>query len=158
MEKNHIIAAVLFVIVGIGILALVPPPQSVMVEQGTPADTSVLIGTFEGTTPCADCPGIKTELTLVKDAPDAMGGTYRLSMTYLERDVEPYVTAGTWMFVEGTATDPNATVIALDADKPDQQQKYQVTSETTVRMLDKDGKTIDSSLPFDLTLRTETGS
>ena len=36
-------------------------------------------GTYEGTLPCADCPGIKTTITLKDD------NTYTISEEYLER-------------------------------------------------------------------------
>ncbi len=41
-------------------------------------------GTYEATLPCADCPGIKTILTLVADQ------TFTLSSTYLEDQYEEH--------------------------------------------------------------------
>ena len=60
-------------------------------------------GVYEGTTPCADCPGIKTRLTLNKD------GTYELVTQYLERPVAPATVRGrfTWH--------ANGNEIVLDA-------------------------------------------
>lgn len=50
-------------------------------------------GTYEGVTPCADCPGIRMRLVLHEDE------TYRLELVYLERAVEPFVEEGsfTWL-------------------------------------------------------------
>ncbi|MCM3905612.1 MAG: amidohydrolase family protein [Pyrinomonadaceae bacterium] len=58
--------------------------------------------TYQGTTPCADCPGIKTILTL------SQNGTYLLSTQYIDRDKTPSLFRGkfTW--------DKNGSVITLD--------------------------------------------
>lgn len=49
-------------------------------------------GAYEGVLPCADCPGIKTRLTLRRD------GGYELSTQYLDRQPAPQVVRGqfTW--------------------------------------------------------------
>ena len=49
-------------------------------------------GAYEGTLPCADCPGIKTRLTLNRD------GSYELSTLYLDRQVARQLARGqfTW--------------------------------------------------------------
>jgi uncharacterized lipoprotein NlpE involved in copper resistance len=49
-------------------------------------------GVYEGVSPCADCPGIKTRLTLNRD------GTYERVMQYLERPVPAETVRGlfTW--------------------------------------------------------------
>lgn len=47
-------------------------------------------GTWQGTIPCADCPGIEYELTLKPDK------TYREQSVYLEEDVQPFIDAGNW--------------------------------------------------------------
>ena len=151
MEKKHLIALVVFAVLALAVLAVVPPPASLTQEE-TVTDTSLLLGTYAGVTPCADCPGIQTELTLVRDSASSAEGTYRLSLTYLERDVEPYVAAGIWTTERGTPSDPDATVFALDPDMPDQTQRYLKTSKTTIRQLDREGNEIDASMPFDLTL------
>jgi hypothetical protein len=52
---------------------------------------STLSGTFEGTLPCADCPGLKTLITLNPD------GTFYMEETYLERSDEPVITEGEWI-------------------------------------------------------------
>src|SRR5262245_30759138 len=47
-------------------------------------------GVYEGTLPCADCPGIATRVDL---APDE---TYILSIQYLDRDPAPRLSLGTF--------------------------------------------------------------
>jgi hypothetical protein len=60
-------------------------------------------GVYEGVLPCADCPGIKTRLTLARD------GRYELATQYLERQAAPTTVRGqfTWL--------PGGNTIALDA-------------------------------------------
>lgn len=48
-------------------------------------------GTYEGTLPCADCPGLKTLVTFNSD------GTFHMEETYLERSEEPIITEGDWV-------------------------------------------------------------
>ena len=49
-------------------------------------------GAYEGVLPCADCPGIKTRLTLDRD------GSYEISSQYLDRQPTPMIARGqfTW--------------------------------------------------------------
>lgn len=49
-------------------------------------------GVYEGTLPCADCPGLQTRLTLRRDE------TFELSSQALQRDLQPRVASGrfTW--------------------------------------------------------------
>ncbi|MDD5659030.1 MAG: copper resistance protein NlpE [Actinomycetota bacterium] len=51
---------------------------------------SKLSGTYEGTLPAADCPGLQTLITFNSD------GTFHMEETFLERDVEPRITDGKW--------------------------------------------------------------
>lgn len=51
-----------------------------VVDSTTPSlDLAVVAGTYEGTLPAADCPGIKTVLTLNTDS------TYELKQDYIDR-------------------------------------------------------------------------
>lgn len=60
-------------------------------------------GTYEGVLPCADCPGIRTRLTLRKD------GRYEMSTFYIDRSSEPHVVRGKFKW------QPGGNAIALDA-------------------------------------------
>ena len=52
------------------------------------------VGSFSGTLPCADCPGITTTIWLRADS------TYVQHATYLDRDTMPFGSIGTWS-IEG---------------------------------------------------------
>jgi uncharacterized lipoprotein NlpE involved in copper resistance len=60
-------------------------------------------GVYEGITPCADCPGIKTRLTLQRD------GRFELSTQYLDRQPEPQTARGQFSW------DAAGNTITLDA-------------------------------------------
>lgn len=60
-------------------------------------------GVYEGVLPCADCPGIRTRLTLRQD------GTYEVSRLYIDRDREPRLASGRF------AWQPGDNAIALEA-------------------------------------------
>ncbi len=47
-------------------------------------------GVYEGVLPCADCPGIQTRLALQQD------GRFELSMRYMDRQVAPLVSTGSF--------------------------------------------------------------
>ncbi|MHB1346768.1 MAG: copper resistance protein NlpE N-terminal domain-containing protein, partial [Candidatus Humimicrobiaceae bacterium] len=51
---------------------------------------AALSGTYEGTLPAADGPGLQTIITFNSD------GTFRMEETFLEKDVEPRITNGDW--------------------------------------------------------------
>lgn len=87
------------------------------------------LGTYEGTTPAADCPGILTTLTLLAD------GTYTLHLSYLEREAE-FDERGTYK-VAGN--------ILIATDKEGRNHYYQVR-EGAVAMLDADQQPINGEL------------
>ncbi|MES2341323.1 MAG: copper resistance protein NlpE [Pseudomonadota bacterium] len=105
---------------------------------------------FSGLLPCADCPGLKTELTLTRDAPYSRDGTYRLVETYLERGA-PFTTTGKWGALRGDAVDPDATVYELDPDKPNGARHFlRVGNDEALKALDGDMKPLPDSLPSTL--------
>jgi len=81
-------------------------------------------GAYEGTLPCADCPGIKTRLTLNND------GSYELSTQYLNRQLAPQVLRGqfTW----------NAAGNAITLDANGRGQGFAV-GEGRLTLLNRDG-------------------
>ncbi|MFC3902656.1 Uncharacterized lipoprotein NlpE involved in copper resistance [Acinetobacter marinus] len=88
-------------------------------------------GTYEGTLPCADCNGIRTELTLNSNK------TYRIAETYLGRgkgEGASYVTNGTFNF-----DNRNTSIIVLDK-KADARQYF--IAENKVYALDSFGEKI----------------
>ena len=82
-------------------------------------------GTYKGTLPAADCPGIVTTLTLSAD------GRYALHMEYLERDVA---------FDEQGVFEVEGNLLVLTPDDGGQGGCYKV-EENRLRMLDGDRKT-----------------
>lgn len=52
-------------------------------------------GSYEGVLPCADCPGIKTRLTLRSD------GSYEVARVYIDRDPKPHVEQGRFTWLPG---------------------------------------------------------
>lgn len=59
-------------------------------------------GAYEGTLPCADCPGIQTRLVLMDH------GAYELQTRYLDRQPHPTVVRGTFTW------QPDGSTIQLD--------------------------------------------
>ena len=108
---------------------------------------------YDGILPCADCSGLKTELTLYKNARTDAPETYRLRETYLGKSAKPLLSAGKWTTLRGTPDDPDATVYQLNPDKPQQVTNFLVVNDNQLRQLDRNLKEIESSLNFTLTRR-----
>jgi copper homeostasis protein (lipoprotein) len=103
---------------------------------GTSGGATAVYGNYEGVIPCADCPGIKTELFLSQD------GLFRLSETYLSRSTQPIVTTGQWMR-------DDQGLIRLKGGSGD--RFFAVADSQTLRMYDRDGKPIaDTELDYEL--------
>ena len=69
-----------------------PPGEKAPVKVENPEPTAPIqwVGLYADTLPCADCPGILTQLDLRADS------TYVMRDQYLERDSIPYGTIGEW--------------------------------------------------------------
>jgi copper homeostasis protein (lipoprotein) len=78
---------------------------------------SKLSGTFEGTLPAADGPGLQTIITLNAD------GTFHMKETFLEKDVAPRITDGKWVL--------NGDIITFTAG--DNKFEYKVISEKEIK-------------------------
>lgn len=87
-------------------------------------------GTYEATLPCADCPGIKTTITITKE------GSFTYVSEYLERDTKINNT-GTIMWHD------NGSVIHLKGKDIDSKLKV---IENGLIALDQEGKEIDGPL------------
>ena len=64
-------------------------------EAAAPTTDTAYCGTYQGTLPAADCPGIKTVLTIAADS------TYTLSSQYIDRQAQPVVTSGVYHLKQG---------------------------------------------------------
>lgn len=101
------------------------PENTMEVNDGHNAQNSLdWAGTYEGTLPCADCPGIKTAITLKED------GTYQYVAEYLERNTT-INTSGDIMWHD------NGSVIHLKSNDIDVKLKV---VENGLIGLDTDGK------------------
>lgn len=107
------------------------PPQEPAVSDMHCAENALdYLGTYQGTLPGADCPGIETTLTLSDD------GSYALHLAYLERDTE-FDEAGTYT-VEGNLL----TLTPSDGGQPG----YYQVEENRLRHLDGDRQPITGNL------------
>lgn len=92
-------------------------------------------GTYTGTLPCADCEGIKTELTLNKDK------TYVLTQEYLgKKEIAIDTLKGNFNW----RNDGNS--IALEGIKIGEASPFYKVEENRLRHLDIEGKPISGSL------------
>jgi uncharacterized lipoprotein NlpE involved in copper resistance len=102
------------------------------------AETSLdYLGTYEGTLPAADCPGIQTTLTLNPD------GTYDLHMKYIDRDSE-FDEKGAFSVKENLLT-----LTQLD----DGSEEYYKVEENRLRMLDAEKQPVTGALAENYTLQ-----
>ncbi|WP_299707215.1 copper resistance protein NlpE N-terminal domain-containing protein [uncultured Pontibacter sp.] len=92
----------LLIPIGILVLCMVAAcssPQVVSSQGGEGTSNArvaqVAVGTWVGTIPCADCPGIDYTLTLNPDS------TYRERLVYQGRSAIPFVQSGTWGVRDG---------------------------------------------------------
>jgi len=116
------------------------PPSS---SKGSSAPTTTadyaglkLPATFKGTLPCADCEGIRYHLDLWPD------GVFHLRQTYLGTPVIAD-DRGRWR------KDSNRAVISLYGGGETPRQ-FEVKGPHTIRLLDQQGRPIQSSLPYEL--------
>jgi|GEM_PF-299292 copper homeostasis protein (lipoprotein) len=71
---------------------------------------------YIGMLPCADCPGMRTELLLNHEAGHE-DGEYILSETYLGRSDTPFVSQGVYTTLHGTEKDSAAVLVQLNPGK-----------------------------------------
>ena len=117
--------------------------------QGSPGRASAqrLLGTYTGTLPCADCSGIRTELSLYSKGPNDFSlATYMLSQTYLgtrdgDRTIE---SAGRWTVLRGMPSNVDATIYQLNFDRPDRTMNFLRVGENELELLDRQQRQISS--------------
>lgn len=134
---------VLFCIALAGLLAPLAVAAPARAQEAM-ADESIvtapglrLPGTFTGTLPCADCPGIDFQLDLWPDQ------VYHLRRTYQDRGrVEDVI--GRWAAIPGR---PTLYLEAVD----DYPLQFEIQGQGRLRLLDLFGLPIDSDLPYELT-------
>ncbi|QIL20431.1 copper resistance protein NlpE [Thermomonas sp. HDW16] len=114
------------------------------VDHNSPAsasptfDVKAFAGTYNGTIPCADCPGIDASIAFSPE------GKYTQTLRYQERE-NSSVSEGNWTL------DADGKRILLDPTSKEESDSWvEVVSPTEVRMLDGEGKPIDSGLNYSL--------
>jgi copper homeostasis protein (lipoprotein) len=101
-----------------------------------------VLGFYTGTLPCADCPGIRTELTLSEGS----GRTsYWLKETYLGRPEKGATleSGGSWT-VEPAARDPKERVYRLTEARSRTSRFLLKVGDDELRMVDRSGRPIES--------------
>lgn len=112
--------------------------------QEVPEVTTPQTTTYSGTTPCADCTGIKTILT-IHDTPP----TYVLHMEYEGKDTS-ITEKGTWI-VENLKNNSSKKMYVLSPKVGGAKTLYEILNQNQIRQLDGNGNPIPESLPFTLT-------
>jgi hypothetical protein len=133
-------------------LALAPLAMAPLALAGPATAEPLVLGPYVGVLPCADCPGIRTELTLRRKAAGWAEGTYKLVETYIDRGA-PEVTQGEWTTLRGDAVDEDAVVYELDPDKPDRSRHFEKVDDKGVRVLSRDLAPLPQDMPSLLTLK-----
>ena len=128
-------------------LAAVVASETMMAEPGVqPAgagfDPRAFAGSFSGTLPCADCPGIDEQLVLGAD------GSFTLSDTYRERPGSAFETRGSW------SLEPGGQRLRLDPGSKDAQDRlFAIEDDDTLVSLGADGE--PTGMPGDPRLRRD---
>lgn len=105
-------------------------------------DMRAFAGTFDGTLPCASCPGIDTTLVLNPD------GTYAITESYQGEAGAPAEMDGTW------TVEADGGQIRLDPNsKSEDDRLYAIDSDDRITQLSADGTPAESGLDYGLTRR-----
>jgi copper homeostasis protein (lipoprotein) len=118
---------------------LATPVAEPVAPDASGLDTKAFAGTFSGTLPCADCPGIDTTIHFTPD------GAFTLQETYQDRQDGAGGFDGTW------TSEADGRHVRLDPDsKSEDDRLYEVVSIDEIRMLDTRGEPIESELDYSL--------
>lgn len=96
-------------------------------EAAAPTTDTAYCGTYQGTLPAADCPGIKTVLTIAADS------TYTLSSQYIGRQAQPVVTSGVYHLKQG------GKLIELVTPSSGEKTYYKIKDAKSIVMTDSAG-------------------
>lgn len=112
-----------------------------------------LVGVYEGIFPCADCEGIKTQLTLYQDIGNAENNAYILKETYLTEKTgdTTFTVDGKWDILKGIKLNDSAIVYFLNYEDPDDARYFLKVDDDTIEMLDKEQQPIASQFRYILT-------
>ncbi len=96
-------------------------------ETAAPTTDTAYCGTYQGTLPAADCPGIKTVLTIAADS------TYSLSSQYIDRQAQPVVASGVYHLKQG------GKLIELVTPSSGEKTYYKIKDAKSIVMTDSAG-------------------
>lgn len=110
---------------------------------------TTFVKTYSGTLPCADCSGLQTTLTLIRQNAQATKGAYVLHELYEGKGMQPLISEGEWEISNGTPQDPKGKLLTL---KPlnSNDVTYYLLDAAGLHLLDQTKHTINS--PFNETL------
>jgi predicted secreted protein len=114
--------------------------------------SAVLLGTYTGILPCADCAGIRTDLSLYSEQPGGEPTRYALRATYIgtRQGDRTFESGGHLTVKRGSASEPDATVYVLDSGKPDARRNFVRAGDNELRLLDREQREIKSSAPHSI--------
>lgn len=129
--------------------------QGLQPAAAAPASQGAAVLRYAGTLPCADCAGIRMELTLIRDA-SGEPTTYQLVETYLgsmaAEALKPFTQTGQWSIQRGTADRPDVVIYVLDGGGDElKTRSFEVVGEQELVMLDREQKRAQSSHSYSLT-------
>lgn len=106
---------------------------------------------YVGTLPCADCGGIRTDLSLYAEGTGAPAG-YVMRETYVAtRDGDrSFNRTGSWAMLQGAQGDAGALVLQLDGDKPERERSFRKVGQQVLRALDRSRADLSPTLPRSL--------
>ncbi|MFS8063810.1 MAG: copper resistance protein NlpE [Luteimonas sp.] len=114
-------------------------PADHVMEPATVLNTKAFAGTFSGTLPCADCPGIDTTIKLRTDGTATVGEQHRERRHHLEQ-------TGTW------TVEADNTRVRFDPDsKAEQDRVFAIISKDQLIQLGTDGTPLASGQESSLT-------
>jgi hypothetical protein len=121
-----------------------------------PVNVQPIAGTYSGLSPCADCEGIVTTITLVDSEPNAgiQSGTFVMTMVYKGRATRTRIT-GHWDMVpppdmRGSRQSGVVRLIPLDDGTFLTPRYYYCESGQTLRMLDANMQELPDLVPHTL--------
>lgn len=111
---------------------------------GAPAAATAAEGPFVGTLPCADCEGIRTELTLYR-AGRAPAGFF-LRETYLGKPqgANLFESIGPWQDVESRGAPVAGRLVRVDPYQPQERRSFVRVGTSTLELLDREERPIAS--------------
>jgi len=119
-----------------------PQGETMPAQPHSSRDSLDWAGTYEGTLPCADCPGIRTTVQL------RMDGTFTMTQLYVDRSTTPRVVRGRF------AWDPPGRDVILEV--PGGSQRFWV-GEGWLQQVDRDGQRVQGPRADAYMLRKKSG-